>query len=211
METGTSARGARWADAEVTDSDDLRTHLDTLDRLPRDRSSAAADRPVCSLASEMSDRTEGRVMPGSCSRCVYHSAHSSTGSTVPSVCLGFARSVSSSQVHSSHICAVRAVHDIERRKDVSSELPRSSRISNIGRPHNRGTASVVGVRRMSARTCLLPSLCRPCGRPNSCGVASAPTFARLAPDPSPASVAGGALAVVEHAHHGTHNCRCMHT
>ena len=41
FESGTLARGARWADAEVSDDDDLRPHLDTLDSQPRHQSPAA--------------------------------------------------------------------------------------------------------------------------------------------------------------------------
>ena len=38
---------------------------------------------------------------------------------------------------------------------------------NLGQSHNRGILSVVGMRRKSARTCLSPSVCRLCKRPNS--------------------------------------------
>ena len=159
---------------------------------------------MCSFDADPSYRTEERVTPGSCSvSSVAHSSLVSLGSLCSSVV---------SHVHSNVGCAAHSAPAVEPLSSVSSEPSRDRiahsskfRFCNYGRPHNRGTASVIGMRRMPARACLFPLLCRPCGRPNSCGVVSAPTFARLAPDPSPASVAGGALAVVEHAHHGTHN------
>ena len=153
LESGILARGARWADAEVSDDDDLRTHLDTLDSSPRDRSPAtAADRPICSLAADLNDRTEGRVTPGSC-------AHDHSVS-VSSSCLGCMCSVAVSRVHS----------------NVSRAHSSIFSFTNSLCRHNRGSVSVHG-RAAHSSECASPPCCADLVlQSNSCDIDVDPHF-----------------------------------
>ena len=83
---------------------------------------------------------------------------------------------------------------------------------NLGRSHNRGMLSVDGMRRKSARTCLSPSACQPCVRPNSRSMRCHRSFS-FAPATIPASVAGGAQTFgCSHTYANTRarSCHVMH-